>query len=72
MSNAIRGKLIDTLESDPVKSACCSSLAINFSLGEYDKGTLIFCKGLPLESNRLILILLKIVPKAMTVLRICL
>ena len=45
---------------------------IDICLGEYDNGTLIFCKGLPLESNRLILTLLKIVPKAITVLRIVL
>ena len=61
-----------TLESLPVKLDCCSSRAINFSFGEYDKGTLMFCKGFPLESKRLILILLNIVPNAITVLRICL
>ena len=50
--------MIATFESSPVRSCCASNLAKNFSFGEYDKGTLIFCKGFPLESNLLILILL--------------
>ena len=62
--------MIATFESSPVKSCCASSLAKNFSFGEYDKGTLIFCKGFPLESNLLIFMLLNIVPNAITVLRI--
>ena len=72
ISKAIRGRVIATLESLPVKLACWSNRAINFSFGEYDKGTLRLCNGFPLESKRLIWILLNIVPNAITVLRICL
>tara|TARA_B100000035_G_C20845209_1_gene484866 strand:+ start:201 stop:443 length:243 start_codon:yes stop_codon:yes gene_type:complete len=49
MSKDIRGRVIATFESSPVKSCCASSLAKNFSFGEYDKGTRSVCIGFPLE-----------------------
>ncbi len=54
----------------PQSNAALLAIAKNFSLGAYDRGTLIFCKGFPLESNLLIFTLLNIVPNAITVLRI--